>query len=79
MTGSDREERARARRATWSGGVVRLGEAKTGLYADLSHAERLAALIELSERAWLAAGRQLPSSAPRGEWPGEVFECGQDA
>lgn len=78
MAESDREERARKRRASWSGGIVHLGEAKPGLYGDLSHAERLAALLALSERAWLAAGRQLPSPAPRGDWPGEVFECGHD-
>jgi len=75
MAETIREELAHARQMTWSGGIVRLGDARSDLYGDLPHADRLAALISLSERAWLAAGRDLPAPSPRCEWPGEVFEC----
>ncbi|HEX5660519.1 MAG TPA: hypothetical protein VFX59_25165 [Polyangiales bacterium] len=71
----EREKRARHRRATWHGEVVQTGQPRAGLYTDLSPAQRLAALIELNERAWLATGSPLPAPLPRAEWPGEVFEC----
>lgn len=74
---STREERARERRATWQATVVERGQPKRGLYSELSPAERLAALIELNERAWLAGGRALPLPLSRAEWPCEIFECGR--
>jgi len=78
MAESVREERARGRRTSWFGGIVRLGDARPDLYGDLTHAECLAELLSLSERAWLAAGRKPPVPSPRSEWPGEVFECARD-
>jgi hypothetical protein len=74
---STREERAGARRETWDARVVHTGEPKQGLYAELSLAQRLGALVALNERAWLAAGLPLPPPVPRSEWPCEIFECGR--
>ena len=70
---STREERAARRRATWTGEVVPVGTPKAP-HASTSPEERLAALVELNWRAWIATGRSLPAPEPRGSWPGEVFD-----
>jgi hypothetical protein len=71
---STREERARARRATWDADVVEPGTPKPRLYDELTPMERLCALSELNERAWRAAGNPMPAPLPRARWPGEIFE-----
>jgi hypothetical protein len=69
-----RAERAAARlAAAIPGQVVQLGEPKGVLYAGLSYEERIAALWQLSRRAWIAAGRVMPSPSMRADLPGEVF------
>jgi len=75
---STRRERAAHRRTTWTGQVVTAGAPKGRLYSEAAPQERLAALISLNERAWQAAGRAVPATEDRADWPGEVFElrCG---
>lgn len=71
---SEREERAQQRRETWTAQVVSLGDPKGPLYADLTVAERLAALVELNRRAWAATGQATAPPLSRAEWPGEVLD-----
>jgi hypothetical protein len=72
--GSNPEQARRARRAGWTGEIVRVGGTpKGGLYRDLPLSERLAAYATLNERAWLASGRRMPEAVSRREWPGEAY------
>lgn len=70
----ERRERAKQRRASWSGEVVRAGTPKPNLYAGTTVEERLSAMTRLCHRLWRSSGRPLPERIPRSEWPGETFE-----
>jgi hypothetical protein len=72
---SSRADRAAARRvAGLPGQVVQLGEGKGIMYSGLSYEERMVALWRVSQRAWIAAGRVMPSASARADLPGEVFQ-----
>ncbi len=68
-----RDGRAAARRASYSGSVVKLGEDKPMLYAGKSPLERLALQTALVHRL-AALGGVEPVAIPRADWPGEVFD-----
>lgn len=53
--------------------MVSPGTPKPSLYDELTPAERIAALAQLSRLAWHAAGGAEPVRLPRSEWPGEVY------
>ncbi len=67
-------ERANARRASWSGEIVRPGTPKPALLADLSYEERLAHMAALVRRTWIAEGNEMPPPTPRAEWPSEIID-----
>jgi len=71
---SSRQQRAAHRRAHWSAEVVTRAQPKGPLYEGFTGEERLAALWQLSVRAWRASGRHVAPSGPRSTWPGSVFE-----
>lgn len=78
--GHSRAQRAAARRAAaLPGQIIRMGEAKGCMYAELSHEERVAAYWQLIQRAWIAAGRQMPAVRARADLPGEIFQIAPDA
>jgi hypothetical protein len=71
---SSAQERAAARRASWTAEVVEPGAPKGPLYRDLTPQQRFAAFTALQARVWGAAWLAL-GSGPRSQWPGEIFEC----
>ena len=64
------EQRAARRRATWAGVVTR--DATLAGPASPLHRASVTEMLDLSTRAWLLAGRTLPSYS-RSEAPGRVL------
>jgi hypothetical protein len=71
-----RRLRAEMRRLRMTFEVVALGQPKPSPYADSKPEERLAAATRLIEHH--RALRGALESAPRSEWPGEVFVIGAE-
>lgn len=69
----DRDKRAQARRQGYPGSVVRSGQDKPALYAQLTLLERLAHQTALVARQAALSGQQIVE-LPRSQWPGEVFK-----
>lgn len=67
------EERAAARRATWTVTRTTLGESKPASYLHLDIDERWAAYTELNRRVWESVGLSMEPQ-PREDWPIERFD-----